>query len=480
MRTKIYVFLICLAVAVRAQAGALPAYSGAVNQAVAQSIEKAAIRRGFAANDPRFLATYSGASTVAATVAADATAAAVTAASAPVWLSVAGALGAAAIVGGLAYGIYKVFFDDSSSTAKFYIQSPSGEAPYGTVGVPSGGSNFTQAGLSVDSKYRIVGSKNARVPQNLPVYGFGNYLYCDAPDACMALAKTAWEQFNDGSQWNNQGCDAEDASGNVACHAQRIGSGGTAQGNTWINTTVNITMGPNPLLVGDTIKGDVSTIVQAVPDTELQKAADPATIATLANNLWQRAAAQPNYQGLPYTASDPVMVNDAAAAQAANPATWPKNADLVSPVATQAGAQPVISTTAATQPNTDPAPGTGTGTTPAPGTASNVNVVNVPGVTVMNKVQLDYGQTPDSAVPELEETPTGAKILQPLNELMPSLKHYVVPSHSAECPKPNFDLFGKQVLMDSHCTLFEGIRPQLFAVMAAVWAIAAVLIVLTA
>lgn len=483
MRTKIYVFLLSMLVVYQAEAGALPNYSGAVNAAIGKTIQQTAIRRGFAANDPRIAATFGGASSVAATVAADAAAAALTAASAPVWLSVAGALGAAAVVGGLAYGVYKVFFDDSSSAAKFYVQSPSGDAPYGTVGVASGGGNWTQPGLSIDGKYRIVGSKNARVPQNLPVYGFGNYLYCDGPDACMALAKTAWEAPNDGSQWNNTGCDAEDANGNVACHAQRIGSGGTAQGNTWINTTVNITMGPNPLVVGDTFKGDINTIVSKIPDTELAKDAAPATIATIANGLWQQAAAQPGYQGVPYSASDPVTATDAVTVQQAAPASWPKNSDLVAPVSTGAGVAPAIDPATATQPATNPGtnPAPGTGTSPGTGTITDVNVKNVVAVTVGNKVDVQWGDYPkDSAPPSPGDAPTGSAILKPITDLMPGLKHYVVPSHDAQCPKPQFSLFDKDIVMDSHCTLLEGVRPQLFAIMAAVWALVAVLIILTA
>lgn len=478
MRTKIYVFALCMLLVIRAEAGVLPNYSGAVNAAVGKSIQQAAIRRGFAANDPRFAATFGSAGTVVAGVAADAAGAALTAASAPVWLSIAGALGAAAVVGGLAYGIYKVFFDDSSSQAKFYVQSPSGDVPYGTVGVPSGSPNYTQAGLSVDQKYRLVGSTNARIPQ-VPIVAVGLALYCDSPDNCMALAKQAWESVKDGSQWNNQGCDAEDVNGNVLCHAQRVGSGGIAQGNTWINTTVNIQMINNPLVQGQTIKGDINSIVVALPDSELAKDADPATVAVIANNVWQQAASQPNYQGIPYSASDPVTASDAVAVQQAAPASWPKNADLVSPVSTGAGVQPSVDPATATQPATNPS--TGTGTNPSPTGTQNVAVVNTPGVNVMNKVQIDFGQYPtDSAPPNIGDAPTGSSILAPIVGAMPGLKHFVVPSHDAQCPKPEFKLFDKDIVMDSHCTLMEGIRPQLFAIMAAVWALLAVLIILTA
>ena len=80
----------------------------------------------------------------------------------------------------------------------------------------------------------------------------------------------------------------------------------------------------------------------------------------------------------------------------------------------------------------------------------------------------------------LEPTPTARQILQPLLDLFPDFRSFVVPSHQATCPKPTFNVFGKQVVMDAHCTISEEQRSALYAVMAAVWAMTAAFIILRA
>ncbi|PLY44075.1 hypothetical protein CSZ94_06935 [Janthinobacterium sp. ROICE36] len=80
----------------------------------------------------------------------------------------------------------------------------------------------------------------------------------------------------------------------------------------------------------------------------------------------------------------------------------------------------------------------------------------------------------------MEETPTAESILKPLMDLMPGFKNFAVPQHSGVCPKPEFAIFGKRIIMDSQCNLAEQNRSALFAVMAAVWALSAAFIVLRA
>lgn len=84
MMRHIVVLVMAFSICLRADAQALPAFRGLVNKALGQTIEKTAIRRGFAANDPRMAATYAGAATVVASIAADVAIAAATAATAPV------------------------------------------------------------------------------------------------------------------------------------------------------------------------------------------------------------------------------------------------------------------------------------------------------------------------------------------------------------------------------------------------------------
>jgi len=471
MYKRFLCLLMGLLVVLRADAGALPNFSGSVNKAVAQTIEKTAIRRGFAANDPRVASTYTGVAGVAATIAADVAMTVATAATAPVWLSVAAGLGAAAIVGGLAYGAYKVFFDDDSSDAKFVLRTTSG-TPTGTVTTPSGSNTYVQSGLKVDSAGHIVGSTRLRIPNG--VFNFhGITVYCDEPTTCMQLAVQGWINLGGGTgAVFDVPCSAE-VNSVITCGARRIGSGGnTTPQSTWITGTYQFNMINNPLYSA-TVKGKISDIASAVPQTELDKAADASVIASLANMLWQRAASQPGYQGVPYSTTDPVTTADAASVQSANPSTWPSNSELIAPVSSGAGqAVPISPSITPGQPSTNPSTDPGVGT--------NVNVVNTPNVNVVNKVQVDLGADPAVATPTLESAPTAKMILDPLLNLFPTLKNFVVPSHESVCPKPTMNLFGRSLVLSAHCDLLESIRATLYATMAFVWTIAAMFIILRA
>lgn len=456
----------------RADAGALPNYSGAVNKAVAQTVEKAAIRRGFAANDPKVLATFSSVATIASGVAADVAVTAAAAASAPVWLSVAAGLGAAAIVGGLAYGAYKVFFDDDSSQAKFVLRGSSG-SPVSAVDPPTGSNVYVQNGIQTDGAGHLVGSTRLRIPTYSPFGFHGVTVYCDEPTICMQMAVQGWINLGGGTgAVFDVPCSAE-VNSVITCGASRIGSGGnTKPQSSWLKGTYQFEMSNNPFY-SPTIKGKISEIADAIPQTELNKPADASVIASLANMLWQRAASQPGYQGVPYSVTDPVTTADAASVQSTNSSTWPTNSELIAPVASGAG-QPVSISPSITpgQPSTTPGTETGIGT--------NVNVVNTPTVNVANKVQVDLGTDPGISTPALESIPTAKMILDPLLNLFPTLKNFSVPSHEAVCPKPTLKLFGQSLSMSAHCDLLESIRATLYATMAFVWTAIAMFIILRA
>lgn len=482
MIRHIFFLLMAMSICVRADAQALPAYRGLVNKSVGQTIEKTALRRGFAANDPRMAATYTGVSVAAAGIAADVAVAAATAATAPVWLTVAAGLGAAVVVGGLAYGAYKIFFDDPTSKAKFVIKTVGGMGTPGTPWVPSGIYVYQMPGLTFDSAQHVTNSIKDRVP-NRGLDFFGITVFGDDPTAMMQIAVKGWIDIGGGTGAKFKSCDTEtaiDAFGGslVVCHAIRVGSGGnTRPESEWYESRVVIPMVANTWKAPIVYSGTISDIVTKLPATELAKPADASTIAILADNLWQATAAQPGYQGIPYSVTYPVTTADAQAVQLANPATWPTNADLVSPVSPGAGQAVTIDP--AYIPGTSPNPGTSpsSGTAPA---GSNVNVVNTPNVNVANQVKVDWGASPNVASPSLEDTPTASMILSPLINLMPSLRNFTMPSHSAVCPTPTFNMFNTAILMDAHCTVLDGVRPTLSAVMAFVWLMLGTFIVLRA
>lgn len=500
---QLVVLVLALSICVRADAQALPAFTGAVNKVIGKVIEKTGLRRGFAANDPRFGTTVAVVGT-AATVAADVAIGAAAAASAPVWLSVAAGLGAAAVVGGLAYGAYRLFFDDASSKAKFVVKKPgegSGVTPpaptiipekvtdttYKYTSPPAAGIGGREVYSAPDFKMDSVGVPiSTTQPYYVkPSYIAGIYVSCNTTTQCLQMAMDYY--VREGAVLN------QSAYGSSAwkCDPMIFSSDGQPYYQSCMfqykfpwSANWNVGTGAfdfvrNPYYQTPpvTVSGSIEQIVAQLPESELAKEADPETIAMLANNLWQRAAAQPDYQGIPYSASDPVTVEDARAVQQANPAAWPRNADLVSPVA-QAANQPVpIGDVApAPDPGTDP----GTDPTPEPGGLTNVNVMNTPNVRVVNKVEVDFGEGPTVATPGLEDTPTAQQILAPITSLMPTLKSFVVPGHTSTCPTASFTAFDQAVVIDGQCELFETIRPTLYAVMAFVWLALGAMIVLRA
>lgn len=193
--------------------------------------------------------------------------------------------------------------------------------------------------------------------------------------------------------------------------------------------------------------------LQALSDAEKAKPLPNKVIADIADAAFRKAASDPGYSGVPYSMSDPITEADVTAFVQANPsfavATVGDLAETVS------ASDPIGASGAA--------PATGTPTNPA----ASAPLVNL-------------GSDPGIGSPSLEATPTGAQILQPLTQLMPDLRNFQVPAHQAVCPKPSFDLFGKTVVMDGQCTLFEGIRGELYNAMVLAFLLVALFIVLSA
>lgn len=79
-----------------------------------------------------------------------------------------------------------------------------------------------------------------------------------------------------------------------------------------------------------------------------------------------------------------------------------------------------------------------------------------------------------------EYTPSAVEMLYPLFTLFPELKNYQAPQHSSDCPKPQFNVFGKTITMDSHCVLAEQNRLAIASIMTVVWILVSLFILLSA
>jgi hypothetical protein len=187
-----------------------------------------------------------------------------------------------------------------------------------------------------------------------------------------------------------------------------------------------------------------------------------AQLAQLANEAWKRAAQDPAYKGLPYSATNPLTSSDVSTWKAGNPNAMPTLGDMLRPAQNPITDPNGVPISPSAQPNSNPVPTP----TPTPGT----NPSGRP----------DLGPDPNVADPTLENTPDAETILNPLTSLFPELRSFQAPSHNAQCPKPQFDLFGRSIVMESHCTIAEQHRSELAAVMLVVWMLVGLFILLSA
>lgn len=202
----------------------------------------------------------------------------------------------------------------------------------------------------------------------------------------------------------------------------------------------------------------------ALPATELAKPLNPQLVAATANALWQHAAAQPGYAGLPYPASNPISTAEAQAWMQANPSTWPTVGDFLSPkptttTTTQPWALP-SDPTAATSPLT-------TATNPATTNPASANPLS------------NLGADPGTPAPQLENIPTAQQILEPILNMLPGHRNFAAAGNAGACPTPVIELYGSHT-MDAHCVVIEQNKATIQAAMAFAWAVVALFIVLSA
>lgn len=498
-----YVLALCLVALLvnqHAYAQALPVANFVINRAMAGVVTRVAAARGFAANDPRIAATLTGMGTASTAVNVASTVAGVglTLAGAPVWMTIAAGLGVmavgAAIYANTSSGPGSISI---SANNKIEVQSPMPQAPAYSMPAlnPDATDIYTKVARAGIPTYRTAscastnptcsqfpslpgdGAKNfmwklgdvafvpgtfAQVQTMMDTYVRQNGGYMDG--TTISYVSVYWVPNADGT--------SKRLAYSVSGTQTDCGSGTCTPNMPFTNTfwldQVQIGAGVLPA-----VGPNLDSVAPAI--TEDMKAAklDAMTLARLTDNAWRQAAAQPGYEGLPYSYAQPVTYTDASGWMQENPTANPTVGDLLTP-GNNPGSQtvPISPTVTPTTSGSDTNPGSGLGT--------NVNVVNTPNVNVVNKVQVDLGTVPNVGTPGLEVTPTARSILDPLLSLMPDLKAFSTPQHQGECPKPTAEVLSWHVTFDSHCQLAEETRQMLYQTMMVCWALAALLIILTA
>jgi hypothetical protein len=420
------------------------------------AVQQKLFGRGFAATDPRYSATLDriadGFSGAAGSAAAMVVAGAITA---PAWATIAIAAGVGAVINfgvSLALnGLYKWLFSPDPKDPK-PITTHKDQAAQ-----PSGGALVVGGPYWESSVLHLVGSDamsviNTAISMNWPADSTSRYQL----GTCTSTSPT------------NVSCMVDRVSqstGYVQKNYAGVGANYSASGAPGSCQAGMVRNGSTCVAVPSTVVPDTKTSAQEainnLPPSELAKPLNPEIVAALADKAWRDAAAKPGYDGLPYVATDPITPAEVDTWRKAHTDSWPTVQDFVNP-------QP-----ASDSPWKLPSSPTATTQDPVAPTASSTNPA------ASNPLQ-NLGPDPGIGSPSLEPTPTAQQILKSLLDLFPDFRNFVVPSHQATCPKPSFDVFGKQVVMDAQCVISEEQRSALFSVMAAVWALTAVFIVLKA
>lgn len=427
-----------------------------MQSAISAAVQQKAIKRGFAQNDPRYGATLDlvsgGLGSAAGATAAAVVAGAITA---PAWATVAIAAGVGAVV------TYSVTLAVGGIVSWLFPSDPLDSTPitqHFTQATASGG------GLTAGAAYWVTGvlpvyandpmsAIQTVVPLNWPDTSTSRYQVGTCTDSTSPLKKTCFvNRINKSTGYNQADYST------VAAIYVASGAPGTCQPGFVYRSSSCIAV---PAQVPADSKVSAQAAINALPASELAKPLNPAVVAALADKAWRDAAARPGYSGLPYIATDPITATDLQTVRDAEPSRWPTVQDFVAP-----------------QPST-----TSPWALPSNPTATSQDPTAAPGATTnpaASQPLVNLGPDPGIGSPSLEATPTALQILQPLLNLFPDFRTIVLPTHQAACPKPTITAFGQTFLLDSHCDLAEQQRTALYSIMAAVWAIAAAIIVLRA
>lgn len=424
-------------------AAAVPAHSPVMGQATGGLIAQKVAQRGFAANDPRIAATVSGVGAaltgIASGVAVGAT-----------WPAILAAAGVSAVVSGVMPLLVEKTINWLWGTGD--QAQVSGSDMVATVpSTPIFGSTCTNACA-------------------LTYMSPGESRYFQTPTA--GVISLLMVKFIQGVSWSYTGM--LDMSGNTINTAPAGGDYWKSQmvqtsGYTKVDGTVipapsggayvlfthfPPTGVPEVATYVSTMKS-TSQVIADLPQSAVSAHMSDASLAAAVNTLWRAASLQPAYPGVPWDATNPVTPTDVAAWKAANPSLTPTLSDYIAPA--------VDPTSHSVQ-------------VPLPTSNTNPNVSN-PGI---GGTKVDLGADPGIPAPNLEATPTGTQIFQPIKDGVSGWSNFTVPVHSATCPTSSFSWWGRTHSFDAHCTLIDSNQSTIHSAMMALWVLVALFIVLGA
>ena len=171
-------------------------------------------------------------------------------------------------------------------------------------------------------------------------------------------------------------------------------------------------------------------------------------LANTINDMFLGAAAQPDYDGVPVTSSNPITADEVKAAypeiENAKQSEWLKPAQ----VSATAPLNVAI---------------------PSPAAVGSTD----------NPAQVDLGADPGIEQPTLEDIPTGRDILAPILGMFDGFNTDIT-LKSVSCPTFSADIFGKHYVLDSQCEIMENNRSVISAIFLVIWGFMAFAIVIKA
>lgn len=444
--------------------------SPGMSVAIAGVVAATAAANGFVANDPRIAETISAIGAAAAEAGASIAAATGEALGSVSWIAV----GAAAGLGAVLAGVPTSLGDDSMDKWQFN--------PDGTVTVNPAGSSPGSGGSGLSA------SPFPALSQGQPYWCHGNGVgpNGDCGSSIEAAAQAFLQDINFGgsSPWILQSCSGAYCSFTIepggSSQNEYTDEEPFAKGTSWNGSACPSGLSggsgceayvpPTPVQTAP-VTESVSQAVAGVPADDLSKPLDPALLAALVAALWSQAAEDDDgYAGLPFPVNAPPTAGQAQDVETA----LGSGAPTVGSVASGSGSLTGAGSGNPFSTGTGTATGTGTGT--STGTGTGTTTATNPG----SGAQVNLGPDPGIGAPSLESIPTASQILAPILGLMSDLRAWAVPVHTSQCPEPTFDLWGTTYTISAQCELLEQYGTQITVAFEVAFAVAAVLIVLTA
>lgn len=449
-----------------AQALPAPVANYVVNRVVQNSIIKNALSRGFAANDPRIMATLNSVSTSLTAINAASAVAGVglAVAGAPVWLGLAATLGVIGV--GSAVLMSNSFIPENEQNENnlnlafesnniVMFETPKVEQ---YIKAPSGISTTLSSALINITPQRSVGDFD--FSQHRDFLLSNKYIHPDFYNRYMPGIISVYNRAT-----NNISGDAYDwCRAYDSCYYNRVNQLQYERDQYYIQDVQS--------LVNETYSYYEKPYIQHASDLNelnvpLDVVLDPALLSRIVNAAYQAAATSNGYDGLPYSPFQQITAGQIESLIGSDPALQVRLRDLLLPASGPGQAVPMASIP--DKPYNSYAP-----------SLTNVNVVNVPNVNVSNTVRVDLGDAPVSQSPDISSTPTATSIFQPFMALVAPLLNYSPPVINGECPTPTFEIFSESITMSTHCDIIEENKQTIQNLMTFVFMFAAVLIVFAA